>query len=215
MKNSIECIIFDCDGTLVDSEYLCNLGLEIKLRELGIKESASKMMLEYRGGKLARIIKSLEQKHQVILGDDFVIAYRKLVEELFKTDLHPTEGIIEALENINLPICVASSGPIDKIKQALIITNLKRFFNENIFSSYQIGSWKPEPEIFLYAAQKMGFAANECAVVEDSLVGIEAAISANMYPILYNSSNLSTSIRGISTIEHMSELCHVITSKGK
>lgn len=52
----IECVIFDCDGTLVDSEVLCNLGLKIKLQELGIKADIQSMVNQFRGWKLANIV---------------------------------------------------------------------------------------------------------------------------------------------------------------
>lgn len=55
-------VIFDCDGTLVDSELLCNLALEGQLSELGLKCSADELIAKYRGGKLASIISSLEKR---------------------------------------------------------------------------------------------------------------------------------------------------------
>lgn len=207
----IRCIIFDCDGTLVASEYLCNLGLEIKLRDLGIKESAPEMMIKYRGDKLARIIESLEQKHRVILGEDFVLSYRALVGKLFEKELQPIEGIVKVLEQIKQPICVASSGPRKKVEQALAVTNLKHFFGDNIFSSYEFGSWKPDPGLFLHAAGKMGFEPYQCAVVEDSPLGIKAAIAAKMYPIFYNPLNSYELFGGVRTIKHMCELSSAIT----
>ena len=85
----IKCLIFDCDGTLVDSEYLCNLGLQIKLKDYGIDASAQTMMEKYRGGKLADILQSIEQEHNITLKENFVSEYRELVDELFEKDLNP------------------------------------------------------------------------------------------------------------------------------
>jgi len=116
----IKCIIFDCDGTLVDSEYLCNLGLEMMLENYGIDSSATEMMERYRGGKLAAILQDIESEHQIILKDNFVTSYRILVDELFEKELRPCEGVDKALNGILLPKCVASSGPLDKIKKALL-----------------------------------------------------------------------------------------------
>jgi len=205
----IKCIIFDCDGTLVDSEYLCNFALEIKLREYNIKESANEMALQFREEKLSKIIKSLEIKHNLHFDEKFVSSYRLIVEKLFEKSLKPIDGIINALEKINLPICVASSGPLIKIEQSLSITNLKHYFNNNIFSSYEINSWKPDPGLFLYAAEKMGFTAAHCAVVEDSELGIKAALAANMYPVYYNPNNYKD--LGVCNMKHMSELLNAIS----
>ena len=103
-------------------------------------------------------------------------------------------------------MCVASSGPPEKIETALQVTGLRDYFGESIFSSYDINSWKPEPELFLHAAKEMGFAVNECAVVEDSLVGIQAARSANMHAILYDPSRYFSSNLATKVIHDMREL---------
>jgi HAD superfamily hydrolase (TIGR01509 family) len=109
------------------------------------------------------------------LPSNFEIEFRKRSYEAFKTDLKPIKGIHELLKKINVAVGVALSGPVEKIRLNLNTTNLIHFFGDNIFSSYEIQSWKPEPEIYLHAAKKMGFKPGECAVIEDSLPGIQAA----------------------------------------
>lgn len=211
MKHMIKCIIFDCDGTLVDSEHLCNLGLEIKLRDYDVESSAMEMMKRYRGVKLSTILQTIELEHQIKLKDNFVSSYRTLVDELFEKKLKPCEGVVEALAKIDLPMCVASSGPLEKINRALSVSGLLEHFNGKIFSSYEVGSWKPDPGIFLHAVKEMGFQPEECAVVEDSLVGISAAKAAGVRPILYNPNDTHDSVQCIYTIRHMSELQRAIT----
>lgn len=211
MKLMIKCIIFDCDGTLVDSEYLCNLGLEIKLREYGVEASAIEMMARFRGGKLAKILETLELDHQIKLAKDFVSSYRSLVDDLFEQQLRPCEGVDEMLLEIDLPKCVASSGPLEKIDRALSITGLSTHFNGCVFSSYIIGSWKPDPDIFLHAAREMGFEPNECAVVEDSPLGIAAAKLAGMFSVLYDPDGIHESIESATKIQHMRQLKSAIT----
>jgi len=207
----IQCIIFDCDGTLVDSEFLCNLGLEIKLRDYGVEVSAREMMERFRGGKLATILDELEKEHQIKLKKDFVPSYRSLVDRLFEERLQPCVGVAEMLSEISLPKCVASSGPLNKINKALTLTGLSSHFNDNIFSSYEVGSWKPEPGIFLHAAKAMGYFPQHCAVVEDSLLGIAAAQRAEMRAILYDPTGIHSRIKGVCKIQHMSELQNAIT----
>jgi HAD superfamily hydrolase (TIGR01509 family) len=183
----IECVIFDCDGTLVDSELLCNLGLEIKLKEFGIREDIQSMTEKFRGWKLADIVNALAQQYSIELDAEFIKSYRKVVGELFDARLQAIPNVALALQAISLPKCVASNAPLDKIEQAVRVTNLASFFNNNFFSSYSIQSWKPQPDLFLYAAKMMGFAPENCAVIEDSLVGIEAAQRAGMKPFFYRS----------------------------
>ncbi|OJJ14238.1 haloacid dehalogenase [marine bacterium AO1-C] len=211
----IKCLIFDCDGTLVDSEFLCNLGLEIKLRDYGIETSAYAMMEKYRGGKLAHILKSIEETHGILLKDDFVSAYRKLVDELFEKELNPCKGVTEFLALNTLPVCVASSGPVQKINKALEITDLKQYFDNNVFSSYEINSWKPDPDVFLYATQKMGFHPDECLVIEDSLKGIEAGLAAGIKTILFDPTNLYQAIDKVPRIDNMNKLKNVISAHNR
>ena len=115
----IKCILFDSDGTLVDSEYLGHVTMENMLGEQGIVESAAEMMRNFRGAQLAKIVESLEQKHQISLGESFIFSFRLALEKLFEQKLKPVEGVSEVLENIPQTICVASGGPIRKIKKAL------------------------------------------------------------------------------------------------
>jgi len=69
---------------------------------------------------------------------------------------------------------------MEKIELSLSLTGLLRFFKGRIFSSYDVGSWKPDPGLFLHAARAMGVAPRDCAVVEDSLPGICAGVEAGM-----------------------------------
>lgn len=207
----IQCIIFDCDGTLVDSEYLCNLGLEIKLKDYGIVASAETMMKRFRGGRLALILQELEKEHKIKLKEDFVPSYRSLVEKLFDERLEPCEGVPKMIEAIDLPKCVASSGPLEKINKALSVTGLAGHFGDKLFSCYEVGTWKPDPGIFLHAAKAMGFQPNQCVVVEDSPVGISAAKAAGMFSVLYDPDNMHHSITGACKIKHMKQLQSAIT----
>ncbi|MBB1489925.1 HAD-IA family hydrolase, partial [Oceanospirillum sp. D5] len=100
--------------------------------------------------------------------------YRARTFETFKKEIQPIKGIKEVLENLKIPFCTASSGPENKIRLNLELTGLLPFFGDNIFSCYTIQKWKPEPDVFLWAAKTMGFQPNECLVVEDSVSGVEA-----------------------------------------
>lgn len=176
----LKCVIFDCDGTLVDSEYLCNLALEIKLREYGVTAQAKTLEREFKGWKLSAICDTLEQRHAIRFHSTFVSEYRKTVDALFEQQLQPIPGVLQALSQIQLPMCVASSGPPAKIAQSLRLAGLADFFGDNVFSAYTVQSWKPEPGLFLHAASKMGFDPVNCVVIEDSEVGIRAALAAGM-----------------------------------
>jgi HAD superfamily hydrolase (TIGR01509 family) len=183
---SIGCVIFDCDGTLVDSELLSNVALSRALAALTIQESASELLSRYRGARMANILADLETRHALSLPATFEADYRRLVAGMFERELAAIEGVHAVLESLTVPVCVASSGPRLKIELALRVTKLAPFFADRIFSSYEIGSWKPEPQLFLHAARTMGFSTDDCVVVEDSLLGAQAAARAGMRCFLFD-----------------------------
>jgi HAD superfamily hydrolase (TIGR01509 family) len=179
----MKAIIFDCDGTLVDSEVLSNELLVEAVAEHGLVLSVHEALSAFRGGKMADCVAELEARLGRSLPPDFVPAFRARIAQAFRTRLKPVEGavaLIEALAAGPRSICVASSGPPEKIELSLSLTGLWPFFRGRIFSSYEVGSWKPDPGLFLHAAAAMGIAPADCAVVEDSLPGIQAGLAAGM-----------------------------------
>jgi len=182
----IKGIIFDCDGTLVDSEHLFNRALSLKLAGRGISLTADQLVTRFRGVKFAVVLATLEQEFSVTLDDTFVNDYRSLVEVFFKKELKACDGVLETLKQIQLPMAVASNGPLEKIKMAIKVTGLNNYFDQHLYSAYDVNSWKPAPGLFLHAANQLNLTASECLVVEDSEVGIDGAIAANMNAVLYD-----------------------------
>jgi|SRR5579883_3377873 len=180
-----ELVIFDCDGVLVDSEALGNRVLVAFVAEFGLTLELEEAMLLFKGCKMADCVAVIEQRLGKKMPADFVGQLRARTAEAFEHELRPVEGIEAALDQINLPICVASSGPLEKIKLALRITNLLPRFEGRIFSSYEIESWKPAPDLFLHAAKNMGVQARYCTVIEDSVLGVRAGIAAGMKVLGY------------------------------
>ncbi len=115
-------------------------------------------------------------------------------------------GVLEMLEATNFPKCIASSGPPLKIRQALQVSGLAPYFGDSIFSSYEVGSWKPEPGLFQYAASAMGFMPSQCVVVEDSDAGIKAAEAAGMKAFKYVPNGKTASCHGEVLFDNMSQL---------
>ena len=175
MAMKYKCIIFDCDGVLVDSEGIANKVLINMANEQGANIEMAYALEHFNGRSIKKVLEHIRTLAQKELPTGFEEEFRRRSFEAFKTDLQPIKGIHGLLDKIPTPYCVASSGPPEKIRLNLTVTGLIEKFGNNIFSSYDIGSWKPNPEIFLYAAKSMGFSPHECAVVEDSIAGIQAA----------------------------------------
>jgi HAD superfamily hydrolase (TIGR01509 family) len=172
---NIKCILFDCDGVLVDSEAIGNQILLNMAAKYGLKISLNEAYKKFNGRSLKDCFQQIEQLINQPLPENFEIAYRKKSFEAFATQIKPVKGVLKFLNSLTIPYCVASSGPVEKIQLTLKTAGLIDKFENKIFSSYQINSWKPDPGIFLHAAQEMGFSVNECIVIEDSIAGIIAA----------------------------------------
>ncbi|WP_396143814.1 HAD family hydrolase [Flavobacterium sp.] len=170
-----KCIIFDCDGVLVDSEAISSSVLTEMANELGIKISHEEALENFTGKSLKYSLDYIEAKYSKSLPDNFEDEFRKKSFHKFSIYLKPINGVHDVLNNLTIPFCVASSGPVEKIINNLTTTKLIHHFEGKIFSSYEIKSWKPEPDIFLYAAKNMGFEINDCLIIEDSITGIQAA----------------------------------------
>lgn len=177
----IAAVIFDCDGTLVDSERLNARGVaDLFAADHGIDLDAVSIEREFRGGRFETMIDTLAERHGISVANDFTTRYREHMYDLFARGLDPMPGVHDAIEAIDLPQCVASSGPEKKLAVALESTDLARYFGDLVFSAYTIGIWKPEPDLFITAAAALGVAPAECGVIEDSDAGVEAAQRAGM-----------------------------------
>lgn len=170
-----KCIIFDCDGVLIDSETIAIGVLVDMANDLGANIEKEGSVTKFKGKSFNLCMEVISNSINKPLPETFEADYRVNTFKAFKEEIQPIEGIKEVLEKIKLPFCVASSGPENKIELNLEITGLLPHFKNKIFSCYAIQKWKPEPDIFLWAAKTMGFKPEECLVIEDSLSGVRAA----------------------------------------
>jgi len=179
-------VIFDCDGTLVDSE---RIGVEVLL-EVGLDHGATyeltpelvdAMEEEQRGLSMAECLRVVEKRGNFRYPSNVEPSVRARTAIAFRERLRPIVGAVEFVRALKLPFCVASSGPRAKIELSLGLIGLLLLFEGRIFSSYEIGSWKPEPDLFLHAARTLGFEPPDCAVIEDSQPGVDAAVAAGMF----------------------------------
>ncbi len=126
-----------------------------------------------------------------------------------RRDLRPVAGIIDALDVIKIPTCVASNGSHEKMQFTLGLTGLLTRFEGRIFSASEVALGKPAPDLFLHASSTLGYKPSDCVVVEDSVAGVQAALAADMNVIAYAGGVTSRSqleVFDVSVIDHMSEL---------
>lgn len=170
-----KCIIFDCDGVLVDSEFIAISVLVDMANVLETGLDVKECLISFKGKSLKSCMDSISKHLGTPLPSNFESEYRKKTFEAFRKDMKPIKGVRHLIENLKIPFCVASSGPENKIRLNLEVTGLLSYFEGNIFSCYTIQKWKPEPDVFLWAAKTMGFKPDDCLVIEDSVSGVRAA----------------------------------------
>jgi len=183
MIPTIEAIIFDCDGTLVDSE---TPGLDVLYEEavkLGVTMSREQAHAEFRGKRMSLCVEAVGNRlphRPASFEAEFTATVRAAMAVRFRQSLAPLPGALDLVARLKQPFCVATNGPREKAELTLGLTGLLPWFNNRLFCAYEVGFWKPDPRLFLHAAQALGMPATSCAVVEDSLPGVEAGLAAGM-----------------------------------
>jgi HAD superfamily hydrolase (TIGR01509 family) len=178
-------LIFDCDGVLVDSEALAkDVVLEL-IAEAGYTFSEQDYYQYLLGKSREQDVATLNQQFNISISmDDLQQSEQRLLER-FHTALQPTPGIGDLLSQLDCDCCVASSSSLERIKLSLGLTGLRPYFADNLYSASMVAKGKPAPDLFLFAAQQMGYPPEQCIVVEDSPLGVQAAQAAGMFVVAY------------------------------
>ncbi len=212
----IDAIIFDCDGTLVDSE---EAGLDVLhqlMLDKGLNVSRENIHRQFRGAPMAECIGWIAARigqRTPEIEAELTRQVRRATEERFRQELKALPGALELLNRLQIPFCVATNGPREKVELTLGLVGLRHLFGERIFSAYEVGSFKPEPGLFLHAAEVLGVVPGRCAVVEDSLPGVRAGVAAGMqvfslHPRETTPPDLAGKVRFIDDLVHLDCLLH-------
>ena len=212
MSKSYKCIIFDCDGVLIDSESIAIGVLVDMANELGANMDFKESLIDLKGKALNLCMHIISERINKPLPIHFEQDYRINTFEAFRENIKPINGIIDVVKNLEIPFCVASSGPENKIRLNLEVTGLLPYFEDKIFSCYAIQKWKPEPDVFLWAAKTMGFNPKECLVVEDSISGVKAALAGGFDVFGYTEHDYKNELEALATktFKSMSRLIEII-----
>ncbi len=212
-------VLFDCDGVLVDTERL-TVGVEARvLTELGHPHTAEEVVARWMGRSSAHQLAELEREigvERTRLYDERSTAE---VHAAFERELTAVEDIPLLLDHLDargVATCVASSGTHDRMRRTLGITGLYERFDGRIFSATEVSRGKPAPDLFLHAAAAMGVEPASCAVIEDSVYGVQAGVAAGM--TVYGFAGGLTSAdaladAGAVTFEQMADLVDVLVPR--
>jgi HAD superfamily hydrolase (TIGR01509 family) len=180
LNATVDLIIFDCDGVLVDSEVIsCRAHAETLTRH-GYPITSDQVLARFLGVSDREARLTVEAELGRSLPADFEAQMKQAALQRYADELGAIPHIGEAIAAIDLPKCVASSGTPEKIRHGLTCAGLYDLLSPHIFSATQVKRGKPAPDLFLFAAERMQAAAERCVVIEDSVPGVTGARAAGM-----------------------------------
>jgi HAD superfamily hydrolase (TIGR01509 family) len=203
-----ELVIFDCDGVLVDSDRI-SLRIQAEMiTALGLKMSYEDCVRDFLGLGMPATLRILAERLGRQLPPGWEEDLNSAVREAFRSELQPVAGVLDALDEIELPTCIASSGSQEKMRITLGLTGLWDRFVGRIYSGDEVPRGKPAPDLFLHAASSMAVEPCRCVVVEDSPFGVAGARAAGMSVLGYAPDGRGERLarEGAKTFKSMAEL---------
>lgn len=205
---SFELVIFDCDGVLVESEPLATRVFVQILTEHGFKVNYEEYLRKFSGAVIYQRLEAASQELKWTPPENFMSIFDERLSVLTEKELKSVPGIHALLKSLSVPACVASNGSRDEIVLRLKIAELTDYFGKAIFSGLEMPHPKPAPDVFLAAAEAFKAAPDRCIVIEDSVLGVTAAIRAGMRVYGHAAFTSSESLKAAGAIpfDNMMEL---------
>ena len=211
-----ELVIFDCDGTLTDSEMIIGGEEVAKLSEYGLKMEVTEYLRRFAARPEAEVRAALEEELGRALPDDAFGGIDQRIDERLWRELKAVDGVHAMLDRLDQPRCICSNSRDARLKLELQRVELWDRFRPYIYSGRDLPDVapKPEPDVFLHAAQEFGVEPKACLVIEDSVAGVEAGVSAGMRVVGFTGASHSwqghgealTDAGALTTIRHMRDL---------
>ncbi|WP_068115618.1 HAD family hydrolase [Tropicimonas marinistellae] len=178
--DSFELVIFDCDGVLIDSEVISAQMLIAELAEYGVAVDRAYVAKHFLGRSYPVVLSQIQADFGIVLPAGFEADYRARLLAAFDADLQVMPGVTETIDRLRVPYCLATSSSPKRLDHTLRIVGLDARFQGRTTTASEVAHGKPAPDLFLRAAEKSGTPPARCLVIEDSVAGIRAALSAGM-----------------------------------
>lgn len=185
-------LILDCDGVLIDSEYLAAEANQKALNECGLPFTFEQTLQVFLGKSLASMREILIDQYHIADIERFMALKDRYVNEIFAAKLKPLPGVADTLTEIarrRIPFGVASNSRGWRLRSSLATTGLLAFFGDRTWGVESVAQGKPAPDLYLLAARKLGADPAECLVIDDSPTGVTAARLAGMQIVGFTGAN--------------------------
>lgn len=213
MTSAPAALIFDLDGCLVDSERLSIGAIVEVLDEMGFSDvTFEEIRARFLGVSMRVIFAELTQGTEKV---EFVDRVEARLFASYNKYLRQIEGVVEMLSTLkqnNICMAVATGGSMRRMNETLKISGLNPWFERLAFSADQVEHGKPAPDLFLFAAAKLGVPADRCVVLEDSPHGVQGAVAAGMRVVGFVGGSHLDGIRDAQTDLLMSKGADAVTA---
>lgn len=180
---SIDLVIFDCDGVLIDSEPIASRTLAETLQEAGVEITPSQAHVKFTGNSEAVIRDMCVRDYGITdIANVFQAWHRRLFSE-FERSLTAMPGIGDIVASLNRPKCVASNSTMHRLRESLGKLDLWHSFHPAVFSAEVVARPKPAPDLLFHCAGKFAASPARCVMIDDSPHGVSAAVSAGMIAV--------------------------------
>jgi len=212
---SLPALIFDCDGVLVDSEYLASRVESDVTRDLGLTLDVDEAHEMFLGKTVEGVLDAVAARTGTRPSNTWVYNWAFATAHAFMRELKAVDGVgvaVEELRRRGHRMAVASQSPLARVRLSLQVAGLGGQFGDHIYVASMVARPKPAPDIYLLAAQRLGAEPRECIVIEDSPAGATAAQAAGMRVLGYAPGHAAAAMRasGARVIRSMHELIAAI-----
>jgi HAD superfamily hydrolase (TIGR01509 family) len=176
-------VVFDCDGTLVDSEEIHARALEGALAELGVRLTAAQIRSHSAGIANEDYLNLVAAQRGIVLPPAAPRRVEDIAERLIETEIRLIDGADEVVKTLaarGVRLAVASNSCRRLVHQMLRAARLAPMFGDRVATRDDVAEAKPAPDVYRYAAGLLEARAEDCLAVEDSVVGVAAAHAAGM-----------------------------------
>lgn len=185
MSKTLDLMIFDCDGVLVDSEII-GIKLTVSLlNQQGVDIDVETFTRLYSGLAWEALIEQVRRDTGITVPPTIGQHFYPQLMSAFAESLERIAGSYEVISQLSYPKCICSNSSREQLDYMLTLVGLKNLFSPWIYSALDLGPGrgKPQPDIFLHAAQQFDVQPSHSLVIEDSVHGVMAAKRAGMYVV--------------------------------
>ena len=214
---SLPALIFDCDGVLIDSEYLASRVESELARDFGLDLSVAEAHDLFLGKTVEGVLDAMAARSGTRPSIAWVYNWAFATAHAFVRELKAVDGVgvaVESLRQRGHRMAVASQSPLARVRLSLQVAGLAGQFGEHIYVSSMVARPKPAPDVYLLAAERLGAKPADCIVIEDSPACAAAARGAGMRAIGFAPAETFDAMRasGSTVIQSMDQLISAIDS---